>query len=129
MDNIAIVKCMHFWSDWTEIKDVSINLDEYVFFEVDYRGKDSWHIKGHKCDENYEWKGDELSDHQVRSMYDVAKFIAQANTYEKEKSCQSCKVSRFNNLHYNGGFYRDLQRLFELVKKYENDRMENRNDR
>ena len=50
MNNIAKLRCMHFWSDWTDIKEIEINLDEYVFFEIDYRGQDSWHIIGNKCD-------------------------------------------------------------------------------
>lgn len=125
MSNIVKVECMHFWSDWIDIREIEINLDEYVFFEIDYRGKDSWHIKGHKCDSEYNWTEEELSDHQVSHISDVAKFIAQANAYEKTKSYQPCKVSRFNNLHYGGGFYRDLQRLFELVEKYNGSKKEN----
>lgn len=120
MNNIVKVECMHFWSDWTDIREIEINLDEYVFFEIDYRGKGSWHIKGHKCDSEYNWTEEELSDHQVSHISYVAKFIAQANAYEGEKF-QPCKVSRFNNLHYSGGFYEDLQRLFEIVKKYESE--------
>ena len=111
---------MHFWSDWTDTKEIEINLDEYVFFEIDYRGRDSWHIIGHKCDKNHNWTTEELSDHQVTSIYDLAKFIARANAYDNGKF-QSCKVSRFNNLHYYDGFYDDLSRLFELVKKYETE--------
>lgn len=117
MCNIVKVSCMHFWSDWTDIKEIEINLDEYAFFEVDYRGRDNWHIIGHKCDENYNWTTEELSDHQVTSVCDLAKFIAQANAYNSGK-IQPCKVSRFNNLHYVDGFYDDLSNLFELVKKY-----------
>lgn len=120
LNNIVKVECIHFWIDWTGIKEIKINLDKYVFFEIDYRGKDSWHIKGHKCDSEHHWTEEELSDHQVSSIYDVAKFIAQTNAYGSGKF-QSCKVSRFNNLHYSGGFYEDLQRLFELVKKYESE--------
>lgn len=120
LSNIVKVECMHFWSDWTDIKEIEINLDEYVFFEIDYRGEDSWHIKGYKCDSKHRWTEEELSEHQVSSIYDVAKFIVQANAYDSGKF-QPCKVSRFNNLHYSGGFYEDLQRLFELVKKYESE--------
>ena len=65
MNNIVKVECMHFWSDWTDIKEIEINLDEYVFFEIDYRGKDSWHIKGHKCGSEHRWTEEELSDHQT----------------------------------------------------------------
>lgn len=121
LDSIVKVECMHFCSDWTEIEEIEINLDEWIFFSVEYRGKDSWHIVGYKCDSDYKWTQEELSDHQVSSIYNLAKFIAQANKYEKEKSCQPCKVSRFNNLHYNSSFYEELQRLLELVKKLESE--------
>lgn len=117
MNNIAKISCMHFWSDWTEIKEIEIDLDEWVFFSVEYRGKDNWHVIGYKC-ENHNWTTTELSDHQVTSIYDLAEFIVQANTYVGKKF-QPCKVSRFNNLHYSGSFYDDLSKLLELVKKYE----------
>lgn len=120
MDNIVKVQCLHFWSDWTDIRDIEINLDEYQFFEIDYRGRDSWHIKGHKCDNEYNWTEEELSDHEVSNISHVAHFIAQVNSYARSKyPYQSCKVSRFNNLHYYNGFYEDLKKLFELVREYE----------
>lgn len=118
--NIVKVKCMHFWSDWTDINDIEINLDEYVFFEIDYRGENSWHIKGHKCDKNYNWTIDELSDHCVCHVEDLAKFIVKANDYGKSQ-LQPCKVSRFNNLHYDGKFYEELSKLLEEIKKAENE--------
>ena len=108
--NIVKVRCFHFWSDWTDINKIEIDLEKYVFFEIDYRG--SWHIKGHKCDENYKWTVEELSDHGVVSALDLAEFIVSANTYNPY---QRCKVSRFNNLHYYGGFYEELQKLLGLV--------------
>ena len=115
--NLIKVSCMHFYSDWTDTKEIEINLDEWVFFEVDYRGKDSWHIIGHKCDENHKWYTEELSDHQVTSACDLARFIMHANAYDNGKF-QPCKVSRFNNLHYLDGFYSELSRLFEMIKNY-----------
>lgn len=116
LSNIVKVRCMHFWSDWTEIKDIEINVDEFIFFEVDYRGEDSWHIIGHRGNENHEWKGTELSDHQVASIYDLAEFISKVNSCDNGKY-QPCKVSRFNNLHYSDSFYQELQSLLALVEK------------
>lgn len=116
LSNIVRVRCMHFWSDWTEIKDIEINVDEFIFFEVDYRGEDSWHIIGHRCNENHKWKGTELSDHQVASIYDLAEFISKVNSCDKGKY-KPCKVSRFNNLHYSDSFYQELQSLLALVEK------------
>ena len=122
MNNIVKVRCMHFWSDWTDINDIEINLDNYVFFEIDYRGDKSWHIKGHKCNDKYEWAVEELSDHCVCNIDDLAEFIAYANAYGDKY--QRCKVSRFNNLHYYDGFYDKLTELFERVKVAESKMME-----
>ena len=120
MNNIVKVNCMHFWSDWTDMNDVEINLDEYVFFSIEYRGEDSWHIVGHKCDKNHNWTTRELSDHQVSSISDLADFIVAANAYPKSKGkMQDCKVSRFNNLHYSGSFYKELAKLLEIVANKE----------
>lgn len=49
LNNIIKVECMHFWSDWTDIKEIEINLDEYVFFEIDYRGKGAGGRHGEMC--------------------------------------------------------------------------------
>ena len=120
MDNIAKVNCMHFWSDWTEMRDVEIDLDKYVFFSIEYRGIDSWHIVGYKCDKDYKWTTEELSDHQVSNVRDLADFIVYANAYPKSKGkFQDCKVSRFNNLHYGGNFYNELSSLLEMVSDKE----------
>ena len=120
MDNIVKVNCMHFWSDWTDMRDVEIDLDKYAFFSIEYRGIDSWHIVGYKCDKDYKWTTEELSDHQVSSVRDLADFIVYANAYPKSKGkFQDCKVSRFNNLHYGGNFYNELSRLLKMVSDKE----------
>lgn len=117
MNNLIKVKCIHYSHDWIDIKEVEINLDEYVFFEIDYRGDNSWHIIGHKCDKDYNWTSTELSVHCVLGIREVAKFIAYANIYPQSKGkFQECKVSRFNNLHYYGKFYKALEELFKLVE-------------
>lgn len=120
MNNIVKVQCMHFYSDWTDLKDVEIDLDKYVFFGIEYRGKDSWHIVGYKCDDKYNWTTEELSEHQVTSIGHLADFIAYANAYPKSKGrLQGCKVSRFNNLHYDNSFYSELSILLKLVEAAE----------
>lgn len=120
MTNIVKVNCMHFWSDWTEMRDVKIDLDKYAFFSIEWRGIDSWHIVGYKCDKEYNWTSQELSDHQVSSICDLADFIVYANSYPKSKGkFQDCKVSRFNNLHYGGSFYGELSRLLKIVSDKE----------
>jgi len=116
MNNIVKVNCMHFWSDWTDMRDVEIDLDKYAFFSIEWRGKDSWHIVGHMVDDNHKWSTEEVSDHQVSSIRDLANFIAYANAYPKSVGkMQGCKVSRFNNLHYYSDFYAELSHLLQLV--------------
>ena len=117
--NIVKLITYEYSIDWSYRVEVEINLDEYAFFEVDYRGGNSWHLIGHKCDrETYKWTTKELSIHWCYLM-DIAEFIYKANKYmyEKTKGHQRCKVSRFNNLHYCEDFYKELQRLFEAVEK------------
>lgn len=116
MQNVIKVKCYHFWSDWTDINDIEINIDDYVFFSIEYRC--SWHIVGHKCDKEYNWTTRDLSDHGVVSSKELARFIAMVNNQEHEKY-QPCKVSRFNNLHYQGDFYDALEYLLQLIHEEE----------
>lgn len=130
LSNIVTVKCLHFWSDWTEIIDVEINLDKYVFFSIEWRGINSWHIVGHRVDENHKWSTEELSEHTVNSVWDLADFIVYANTYPKSiGKYQDCKVSRFNNLHYYGDFYKELSLLLKIVECKEKKSMEGKNER
>ena len=117
MNNVIKVKCYHFWSDWTDIKDIEINIDDYIFFSIEYRCN-SWHIVGHKCSKENNWTTFELSDHGVVSTRELAQFIAKANNQESEKY-QPCKVSRFNNLHYSGNFYYALEKLLQLIYEEE----------
>ena len=108
----------HRWSiDWSYEEEVEINLDDYVFFACEYR-TDDWHLIGYKHDKKTdEWTTKELSIHWCFER-EIAEFIYKANKYAK-KHYQHCKVSRFNNLHYSGGFYKSLQTIFNIVKQME----------
>lgn len=127
--NIVKLRTYEYSIDWSYEREVEINLDEYSFFECDYR-LGSWHLIGHKCDKGtYKWEAKELSIHWCYLM-DIAEFIYKANKYMQEKTngSQSCKVSRFNSLHYEGNFYKELQRLFNAVAKIEEaDKKESEN--
>jgi hypothetical protein len=116
--NIVELTTYEWFIDWSYPRKIKINLDEYVFFSCEYRCSD-WHLIGHKYDKKTkEWTTKELSIHWCHE-YDIANFIYKANKYAKSKDCQSCKVSRFNNLHYGGGFYKSLQTIFNMVSKME----------
>lgn len=118
--NIVKLRTYEYSIDWSYEREVEINLDEYSFFECDYR-LGTWHLIGHKFDrETYKWTTEELSIHWCFVM-DVAEFIYKANKYmyEKTNGYQRCKVSRFNNLHYSEEFYEALQRLLNAVAKIE----------
>ena len=119
---IVKVKCIHYTYDWSYNTDVKIELDDYVFFQIDYRGRSSWHIIGYYYKDD-EWKQKELSDAGVISEKELAKFIVETNRYRKNE-VQSCRVSRFNSLHYDSSFYGELEELLQLVKKYEEGGME-----
>lgn len=120
MNNIVKLKTHRFSIDWTFDEEVEINLDDYVFFECEYR-IDSWHLIGHKYDKKTEkWSTKELSAHWCFER-DIAEFIYKANKYASEKNAfhEVCMVSRFNNLHYSSSFYRSLQKVFNMVKQTE----------
>jgi hypothetical protein len=116
MNNIAEVKCYRFWSDDTSIEKIEINIDEYSFFELDYRIENTWHIIGHKK-LNDKWVSDNLSIHGVCGRETLVSFIRKCNSNNKY---QKCKVSRFNNLHYYDGFYEELIKLLGAVDYLDN---------
>lgn len=119
--NIAKLRTHRFSIDWTYDETVEINLDDYVFFECDYRF-DTWHLVGHICDKKtHEWSTRELSIHWCWER-EIAEFIYQANKYEKSKDIihrAGCRVSRFNNLHYSSGFYESLKKVLNIVAEME----------
>lgn len=117
--NIVKLTKHEFWLDWYRDEEIEINLDDYVFFECDYRC-DTWYLIGHKCSEDYKWSQEQLSGHWSY-LNEIAKFIYEANKYARTNPTkwQDCKVSRFNNLHYSGDFYKALQKLFDMVAKME----------
>lgn len=124
--NIVKLHTYEFSIDWTDDRYVEINLDEYAFFECEYR-LGTWHLIGHKCNkENHTWTREELSIHFCHTM-DIAEFIYEANKYAKDKTkgIQGCKVSRFNSLHYEENFYKELQKLFNAVVKVEENEERN----
>lgn len=123
--NIVELKTWRYSLDWAEEEKVQVNLNEYAFFECDYR-LGSWHLRGYKCDrKTYKWTSEEVSLHWVQPL-DLAEFIYKANKYATENTGwrQACKVSRFNNLHYSPLFYEAMENLFKLVKEFEEEERE-----
>ena len=115
MSNIVKLKTQKYIIDWTYEYEIDIDLDEYVFFQVDYRLK-SWHLIGHKCDKNHNWTTKELSYHWV-DFGDMVDFIVKANNAKEKSGYTRCRVSRFNALHYSESFYSELSRLLNAVEK------------
>ena len=119
VSNIVKLTKHEYWLDWYRDEEIEINLDDYAFFECDYRCG-SWCLIGHKCNkETYKWSEEQLSGHWSYPR-EIAEFIYRANKYARSKY-QGCKVSRFNNLHYSGDFYKALQGLFSMVAKMEEE--------
>lgn len=85
--NKVTVTCYRFWSDWTDLVSVEIDIDEYNWFELQYR-QDRWFIIGSKY-ENDKWHYTDLTIHGIVSIKDVANFIKVA----------SKKINKFSTLN------------------------------
>lgn len=111
--NIVTIECLRYTLDWYQEVKVEVDLDEWTFFCVDYRGENSWHLIGHKT-VNDKWVQEELS---LSGIYrnSLVNFIRAANSYKHKKYGVLCEVSRFNNLHYYKGFYKELADLLASV--------------
>lgn len=120
--NIVKLKCSKFTLDWYIDKEIEIDVDKYVFFEVEYRGGDAaWYLQGHRyIEDTKKWVVDDFDYHMCRT-YEIAKFIAKVNKIKNEDGFVRNRISRFNNLHYSTDFYEKLSNLLELVKKYEKE--------
>lgn len=121
MNKIVELKCNHRSSDWVETYNIKIDVEKYTFFEIDYRGENMWYIIGHWCEEGCKWKTKELSEHGVINQYELASFIVKVNSipYGKKDEFTRNRISRFNNLHYNENFYRDLGKLLNIIREKE----------
>ena len=115
MSNIVKLKTQKYSIDWTYEYEIDIDVDQYVFFTAEYR-LNSWHLIGHKCDQNYNWTTEELSYHWV-FLLDMADFIAKANSIKDKSGFTRCRVSKFNSLHYCNSFYSELSKLLKLVEE------------
>lgn len=118
--NIVKLECSEYTLDWYRDKEIEIDVDKYVFFEVEYRGGDAaWYLQGHRYIESTKkWVVDDFDYHMCRT-YEIAKFIAKANKIKDKNGFARNRVSRFNNLHYSSDFYKKLSDLLDLVKEYE----------
>ena len=115
MSNIVKLKTWLYLIDESYDYDIDVDIDEYVFFSVEYRLK-SWHLVGHKCDDNYKWTTKEISYHWV-DFNDLVDFIVSANNVKDDFGNTRCRVSRFNSLHYSNSFYNALSELFKAVEE------------
>lgn len=75
--NKVTITCYRFWSDWTDLVPVEIDIDEYNWFELQYR-QDRWFIIGSKYI-NDKWHYTDLTIHGIVSTRDVANFVKVAN--------------------------------------------------
>ena len=108
--SIVKIECHRYVSDWYKTETVEIDLNEWNYFTVDFRGESDWHLIGHKS-ENDKWVQKEFSVHGIYRN-SLIEFIRAANSHNPY---QKCKVSRFNNLHYYGNFYAELAKLLNDV--------------
>ena len=120
---IIELECTDFTTDWYRDKKIQIDIDKYVFFEVEYRGGDcaSWYLIGHRYDKDTDKWITEDFDYHMCNTHKMAKFIAKVNNIKDKNGFTRNRVSRFNNLHYAEDFYEKLNNLFNNIKKYEKE--------
>ena len=99
--NKITITCYRFWSDWTDLVPVEIDIDEYNWFELQYR-QDRWFIIGSKF-ENNKWHYTDLTIHGIISIRDVANFVKVANK----------KINKFSTLN-------SMPNLIDYINKIHN---------
>lgn len=109
MTNFEIT-CYRFWSDWTDLPKVLIDLDAWDRFIVEFRGENSWHIIGIKDDKEIE-----LSLHGI--LYSsLVEFLAFMSTTKIDKwRTYVCKVYDFRKFHFGNCFIPEIARLLNDV--------------
>ena len=85
--NKVTVTCYRFWSDWTDLVPVEIDIDEYNWFELQHR-QDRWFVIGAKYI-NEKWEYSDLTINGIVSTCDVANFVKVANN----------KINKFSTLN------------------------------
>lgn len=115
------LKCADYTIEGVMDKEIEIDVDKYVFFEVEYREESSWHLFGYSfIQETGKWQKTEFC-YSICSIYNMAYFIAKVNNIPDENGMLRNRVSKFNNAHYNIDFYQELKKLFELIERYNLD--------
>ena len=100
------ITCFHFWSDWTDMTPREIDLDEWNWFELQYRC-DLWYIIGSKYNEKQDkWYKKELSDHGVVSKNELAKFVKAAGT----------KINKISTNNFKSDLVKKTSELYEALK-------------
>ena len=105
---IAIIECGDVCFDWFEWNEYKINLDDYIAFRIDYRGKYSWHLIG-EYRQNDELKTKELSKCQI-SFTSLVDFMILCK--EKNKP-----IREFFNTHGYIGFDEEVYKLLKAVQE------------
>lgn len=100
--NKVTVTCYRFWSDWTDLVPVEINIDGYDCFELQYR-QDRWFIIGARFEDD-KWYYNELTIHGIVSTHDVANFVKVANN----------KINKFSTLN-NGDLIEEIKNIIKLL--------------
>lgn len=101
--NKVTITCYRFWSDWTDLVPVEIDIDEYNWFELQYR-QDRWFIIGSKY-ENDKWHYTDLTIHGIISTSDVAKFIKVANN----------KINKYSTLNSHPDLIKYINELHNYL--------------
>lgn len=100
MNKVKVI-CYRFWSDWTDLVPVEIDINEYNWFELQYR-QDRWFIIGSKY-ENDKWHYTDLTIHGIVSIKDVANFI----------NIASKKINKFSTLNSQPNLMKYINDIFK----------------
>lgn len=119
---IVKLNCSDYTTDWYRDKEIEIDVEKYIFFEVEYRGGTAaWYLRGHRyIEDKGKWLTD-VFDYHMCEIEEIAKFIAKVNKIKDKNGFTRNRISRFNNLHYSNDFYEKLRELLELVNKFEKE--------
>ena len=100
------ITCFHFWSDWTDMTPREIDLDEWNWFELQYRC-DLWFIIGSKYNQKQDkWYKQELADNGVVSKHELAKFVKAAGD----------KINKISTNNFKSDLVKKTDELYEALK-------------
>ena len=114
-ENIVKVYCE---TNRSEYISVSVNLDEWDYFMIVYKGNRKWGIRALKENRNNGRTEKEMTCRCVAFGTDLVKFIALADMYGKMNGCVRQIYMFINECEKDTSFLGELGQLLKGVKYY-----------